>query len=71
MLAASAAFMGLKLETDKIERNKVPGSSIIYIPSGKFLKYATFGYSALAADFVYLWSIQYYGNYNKDKSVSD
>ncbi len=52
--------MGLKLETDKVKRNKVPGSSIIYIPSGKFLKYATFGYSALAADFVYLWSIQYY-----------
>jgi tetratricopeptide (TPR) repeat protein len=38
----------------------VPGASIIYIPSGKFLRYATFGYRALAADLIYLWAIQYY-----------
>lgn len=63
LLATCAGFMGLKLETDKILRKKVPGSSIIYVPSGKFLKYATFGYSALAADLVYLWAIQYYSTY--------
>jgi len=56
-----AAFMALKLETDKIGRAKVPGSSIIYVPSGKYLKYATFGFPSLAADLVYLWAIQYYG----------
>ncbi len=61
LVATGAGFMGLKLEADKVLREKVPGSSIIYIPSGKFLKYATFGYSALAADLVYLWAIQYYG----------
>ncbi len=58
-----AGFMGLKLETDKILRKKIPGSSIIYVPSGKFLKYATFGYSGLAADMIYLWAIQYYSTY--------
>jgi len=62
LVATCAGFMGLKLETDQVLREKVPGSSIIYIPSGKFLKYATFGYSALAADLVYLWAIQYYGS---------
>ncbi len=41
-------------------RGKQPGASIIYVPSGKFLKYATFGYRALAADLLYLWAIQYY-----------
>jgi tetratricopeptide (TPR) repeat protein len=60
LLATSAAFMVLKAKTDTISRRKVPGSSIIYIPSGKFLRYATFGYSGLAADFIYLWAIQYY-----------
>jgi len=63
LLAACAGFMGLKLETDKILRKKIPGSSIIYVPSGKFLKYATFGYSGLAADLIYLWAIQYYSTY--------
>lgn len=58
-----AAFVSVKAWTDTITRAKVPGSSIIYIPSGKYLKYATFGHSPLAADLIYLWAIQYYGTY--------
>jgi len=58
-----ASFMGLKLKVDGIKRQKVPGSSIIYIPSGKFLKHLTFGYSSFTADLIYLWAIQYYGTY--------
>lgn len=57
-------FSWLKVQTDKVARKKVPGSSIIYLPSGKYLKYATFGYSSLAADVIYLWAIQYYGTYD-------
>jgi tetratricopeptide (TPR) repeat protein len=55
-------LMGLKIQIDRIPRKKIPGSSIIYIPSGKYLKMATFGFSSLMADIVYLWAIQYYGN---------
>ncbi len=53
-------IIALKIEVDRIPRKKIPGASIIYIPSGKFLKHATFGYSSLVADLVYLWAIQYY-----------
>jgi len=60
LMATAAAFMSLKVATDRVTREKLPGSSIIYIPSGKFLKYATFGYRAVAADAIYLWAIQYY-----------
>jgi tetratricopeptide (TPR) repeat protein len=60
LVASSAGFSALKIATDKIVRKKIPGSSIIYVPSGKFLKFATFGFRALAADAIYLWSIQYY-----------
>jgi tetratricopeptide (TPR) repeat protein len=56
--------MGLKITIDRIPRQKIPGSSIIYIPSGQFLKRATFGFSSLAADLVYLWAIQYYSDYD-------
>jgi len=62
LLLSCGAFMGLKVKIDRISRAKIPGSSIIYIPSGKFLKYATFGYSSMAADLVYLWAIQYFSN---------
>ena len=62
-ILSCAAFMALKLKIDSIPRTRVPGSSIIYIPSGKHLKYASFGHSAMMADLIYLWAIQYYGDY--------
>jgi len=62
LLASLVCFSGLKMVLDGIPRSKIPGSSIIYIPSGQYLKYATFGFSSLAADLIYLWAIQYYSN---------
>ncbi len=63
LVLSCGLFMGLKIVTDKFPRTKVPGASLIYIPSGKYLKHATFGYSSLAADLVYIWAIQYYSDY--------
>lgn len=60
LASTAAAFVSLKAATDKVVRRKLPGSSIIYIPSGRFLTFATFGYRSLAADLIYLWAIQYY-----------
>lgn len=56
-------FMALKLKIDGIQRTKVPGSSIIYVNTVKHLKFASFGNSAMMADLIYLWAIQYYSNY--------
>ncbi|HRV06768.1 MAG TPA: hypothetical protein P5517_07755, partial [Candidatus Saccharicenans sp.] len=64
LLISLALFSVLKIETDRVPRKKVPGSSIIYLPSGKYLKYATFGYSSLVADLIYIWAIQYYGSFD-------
>ena len=64
LVVSLVAFMALKIKVDTISREKIPGSSIIYLPSGKYLKYATFGYSSLIADLIYLWAIQYYSNYS-------
>jgi tetratricopeptide (TPR) repeat protein len=62
LIVSCGMFMGLKVITDKIPRKTVPGASIIYIPSGKYLKYACFGYSSLLADLIYIWAIQYFSN---------
>jgi tetratricopeptide (TPR) repeat protein len=64
LVVSCALMMGLKTVTDKVPRLKIPGDSLIYIPSGKYLKVATFGFSSLAADLVYIWSIQYYSDYS-------
>ena len=64
LIISCGMFMGLKVITDKIPRNTVPGASIIYIPSGKYLKHACFGHSSLLADLIYIWAIQYFSNYS-------
>ena len=41
---------------------------LLYLPSGKYLRVMSLGFEELAADVLYLWSIQYYGNYDiKDR----
>lgn len=37
-------------------------TQLLYLPHAKYLKPASFGYQSVLADFVYLWSIQYYGD---------
>jgi len=64
LILTCGIFMSLKIKIDNIFRKKIPGSSIIYIPSGKYLKFASFGNSSLLADLVYLWAIQYYSDYS-------
>jgi len=56
------AAAGLKLRLDAIPRRTMPGSSVIFLPSGKFLRATTFGYSGFLADLLFVWTIQYYGN---------
>jgi tetratricopeptide (TPR) repeat protein len=63
LILSCGIFMSLKVKTDNISRKKIPGSSIIYIPSGQYLKFATFGNSSLLADMIYVWAIQYYSDY--------
>jgi tetratricopeptide (TPR) repeat protein len=63
LFLSGAGVVALKSAVDRIPRKKIPGASIIFIPSGKYLKYATFGYSSLVADLIYLWAIQYYTTY--------
>lgn len=62
LVLALAGAAGLKTANEALPRTKVPGSGIIYIPSGKYLKPMTFGFSSLVADWIFLWSIQFYGN---------
>ncbi len=64
LILSCIIFLGLKLKADKVTRTKVPGSSIIYIPSGKYLRFATFGFPSFTADMIYIWAIQYYSNYS-------
>jgi tetratricopeptide (TPR) repeat protein len=67
-LLALAAVAGLKLRLDGLLRVKVPGAGVVYVPTGPYVKAASFGYSSFLADVIYVWAIQYYSNPNiKDR----
>jgi len=60
LLASAAGVAALKLRSEDIARAAVPGSSLRFLPSGRYLKAVSLGYSALLADVIYIWAIQYY-----------
>jgi hypothetical protein len=64
LLCAGVAAAGESaLKVDRMRAGEAPGHHLLYLPSGKYLRAATFGYSGLAADLIYIWSIQYYSSY--------
>jgi len=65
-MVAAVALGGALFAQGRLESSaQVRGDSdhLLYLPSGRLLKVLDLGYSEVLADLVYLWSIQYYGNY--------
>src|SRR3989442_8437323 len=65
-LCAVAGLLLAVLVQTQIEaiRRSSGAHPLLYLPSGKFLKVMALGFDGLLADVLYLWSIQYYGNYD-------
>lgn len=62
LMMISAGFLQFKYDshTNYIANKKV----FVTLPSGKTLKVLSFGFQDLAADLLFIWSIQFYGTYN-------
>jgi tetratricopeptide (TPR) repeat protein len=66
ILAAAALGVGSArarlVEIDTAARGT---KELLYLPNGKYLKAISLGHAPLVADFVYLWAIQYYSDYDR------
>ena len=62
LLMISAGFLQFKYDshTNYIANKKV----FVTLPSGNTLKVLSFGFQDVVADLLFIWSIQFYGNYN-------
>ena len=56
-----AVLVQLRIEGSRRSSGVHP---LLYLPSGKYLRVMALGFDGLLADVLYLWSIQYYGNYD-------
>jgi tetratricopeptide (TPR) repeat protein len=63
-LAASLASAGWSFSRLEAARASRPsGSQVLYLPSGRYMKVTSLGFPEVMADLIYIWSIQYYSNY--------
>ncbi len=58
-----AVAVGAEMRQRTIQRQDPLGRRLLYLPSAEALRVLSLGNPGLAADLVYLWSIQYYSQY--------
>ena len=63
-LASAAVVSRVRLERDIDTGRKE--QDLLYLPNGRYLKFASLGQAPLVADIVYLWAIQFYSNYSRE-----
>jgi tetratricopeptide (TPR) repeat protein len=69
VIVVTALLLGGAIVAEKalqsVEREDPMGRKLLYLPSAEMLRLASFGNAGLIADALYLWSIQYYGQYGQ------
>ena len=55
-------WISAQLAVDRIRETWQPAYPLLFLPNGRYLGAASFGYRVVLADAIYLWSIQYYGH---------
>ncbi|MBN2134222.1 MAG: hypothetical protein JW737_00675, partial [Acidobacteria bacterium] len=59
LLLITVVFLQRNLDY-KAEARRGFGKNIIYLPNAEYAKYLTVGYDNILADYLYLWSIQFF-----------
>ncbi len=65
LLSAAALTVAAERRLHARETSEPAGKHLLYLPSGKYLKALAPGYPEVLADFIFLWSIQYYSDYDR------
>lgn len=63
LLLGVALIFSSEYKMERILESRSFSYHLLYLPSGKYLKVASMGFNHILADLIYLWSIQFYSNY--------
>jgi tetratricopeptide (TPR) repeat protein len=62
-LGLLGAAAGAQAAIETRAQGQPTAAPLLYLPSGRYLRVMSLGFDGIAADALYLWSIQYYSNY--------
>ena len=65
VVALGAGAHVARARLDALAAAPPSGRPLLYLPNGRYLKAASLGHAPLVADFVYLWAIQFYSDYER------
>lgn len=65
VVALGAGAHAARGRLDALSAAPPEGRALLYLPNGRYLKAASLGHAPLVADFVYLWAIQFYSDYDR------
>ncbi len=63
LLLGVALIFSSEYRMERILDHRAFSYHLLYLPTGKYLKVTSLGFNHILADFIYLWSIQFYSNY--------
>lgn len=55
---------GAHVRLERLDAGRPAGGHLLYLPSGNLLKIWSLGHNETLADLIFLWSIQFYGQYH-------
>ena len=67
--ALLACAAGIEMQIREIPREDPLGRQLLYIPTAYYLKLISMGNEGLLADWLYIWSIQYYTQFNANERM--
>ncbi|ANM28562.1 hypothetical protein ABI59_01430 [Acidobacteria bacterium Mor1] len=65
LLSASAGAFGSRAWLEQRVEPPEAAEELLYLPNGKHLRMMSLGHGSLLADWIYIWSLQYYSNYER------
>ena len=65
LVVASASALATRERLDRLSEVRDRESELLYLPNGKYLRLMSLGHSSLLADWLYIWAIQYYSDYER------
>jgi tetratricopeptide (TPR) repeat protein len=65
ILLAGAGSMFARQRLDELADRGRRDDPLLYLPNGKHLKLASLGHASVVADWIYIWAVQFYSDYER------